>query len=110
MALWNEPSVIMDREDPIKRFATIPREDSRVVVLISKDFPPAQSGGVATYNKDLAEALALEGHQVHVVTESTDIDRVDFEDGVWLHRRCVKEFPRDPEAVQMGVPPHIWNW
>lgn len=105
-----ERSVIRDQDEPVKKFSTLPGSDSRTIVLISKDYPPAHSGGVATYNKDLAEALALRGDQVHVITESNDIDRVDFEGGVWLHRRRVKSFERSAAAAEAEIPQHIWDW
>jgi GT2 family glycosyltransferase len=34
----------------------------------------------------LARGLAELGHEVHTVTRSPDTNRVDFEDGVWVHR------------------------
>ncbi|AXA84714.1 hypothetical protein DCD74_08450 [Lysobacter oculi] len=80
------------------------------VVLVSKDFPPEHGGGVATFMKDLAEALAAEGNFVHVITQSSDINRVDFENGVWVHRMLVAEHELPPEAARLGVPQHIWNW
>ena len=93
-----------------KPFKTIVARDSISVVLVSKDFPPEHGGGVATFMKDLAEALAAEGNFVHVITQSSDINRVDFENGVWVHRMLVAEHELPPEPARLGVPQHIWNW
>lgn len=101
---------IGQHEDPIKTFDTLPGEGSRVVVLVSRDYPPSHAGGVATYNKDLAEALAAKGHQVHVITESPDHNRVDFESGVWVHRRVVNKTAMTDAALELAIPQRIWNW
>ncbi|MDM0049025.1 glycosyltransferase [Variovorax sp. J22R115] len=84
--------------------------DECTLVLISKSFAPAQSGGIATFSKDLAEAYASRGNIVHLIAESNDVNRVDFENGVWIHRIIPKTFERPPEVVRMGLPQHIWNW
>jgi glycosyltransferase involved in cell wall biosynthesis/GT2 family glycosyltransferase len=104
-------------ENKIKRytgnffpFPLIDRDKHRVVVLVSQDFPPDRGGGIATFNKDLAEALAAEGNIVHVVTKSPDINRVDFEKGVWVHRLLVQERKRPEEILKMEIPQHIWDW
>ena len=83
---------------------------ARTVVLVSRDFPPSHSGGIATFNKALGEALGEEGHQVHVITQSADINRVDLENGVWVHRVMTRETQRSPEAEELKIPQHIWNW
>ena len=82
----------------------------RCIVLVSRDFPPGHSGGIATFNKDLAEALALQGHIVCVITQSPDFNRVDFEHGVWVHRMAMRDMPLTDEAAALGVPQHVWNW
>lgn len=77
------------------------------IVLVSADYPPGHSGGIATFYQALAEGLAAQGHIVHVITRSADIDRVDLEQGVWVHRMVTRE--RDVPAG-LAVPRHIWNW
>ncbi|MEQ3629164.1 MAG: glycosyltransferase [Hyphomonas sp.] len=93
-----------------REFPVTQNVDAKSLVFVCKDFPPMHSGGVATFNKDLAEAAARNGHIVHVVTASNDNNRVDFEDGVWVHRMVVEEQPLSPEAAECQVPQHIWNW
>jgi glycosyltransferase involved in cell wall biosynthesis/GT2 family glycosyltransferase len=80
------------------------------IVLVSRDYPPGHAGGIATFNRDLAVALAAAGHTVVVITHSKDVNRVDFEDGVWVHRLVPMELARSSAAVQANVPQHIWNW
>ncbi|MEJ8813531.1 glycosyltransferase [Variovorax ureilyticus] len=92
------------------RFHPLRETDSSTLVLISKDFPPGHSGGIATFTKDLAEAYAARGNTVHVITQSSDINRVDFENGVWIHRLVPRQMERPPAAVTLRLPQHIWNW
>lgn len=74
--------------------------------LFSQDYPPGSVGGVGRYVHQLARSLAALGHHVHVLTTGRDSDRIDLEDGVWVHRLA----PRPaPEAVRraLGVPEAI---
>lgn len=80
------------------------------LILVSRDYPPNHGGGIATFTKDLAESLAGMGNIIHVITESTDIDRVDFEHGVWVHRMKIHEFEAPFEVRERKIPQHIWNW
>ena len=91
-------------------FAPIPNEDFKVRVLVTRDFPPNHGGGIATFNKDLAQALAAKGHIVHVITQSPDHNRVDFEEGVWVHRLVPKSFELSAKAKQHSIPQNIWDW
>ena len=82
----------------------------RAVVIVSSDYPPNHGGGIATFHKDLAEALAAEGNFVHVITQGIDNNRVDFENGVFIHRVIIREIERSPAAIERNIPQHIWNW
>jgi glycogen(starch) synthase len=93
-----------------KPFTPIENPDAKAIVLVSRDFPPNHGGGIATFNKDLAEALAREGHIVCVITQSPDVNRVDFENGVWVHRMVVREIPRSQAAIDAALPQQLWNW
>lgn len=92
------------------RFTPIHNADRKAIVLVSQDFPPNHSGGIATFSRDLAQALGAQGHIVHVITRSTDINRVDFEQGVWVHRMVQQCTERSPGAISLAVPQHIWDW
>lgn len=95
---------------PFKSFQPISVERPLTLVLVSKDYPPAFSGGIAIFTYNLAKSLAKLGHIVHVITTSPDINRVDFEDGVWVHRMVVEHSQLSAEATRARVPQHIWNW
>ncbi|HYT90082.1 MAG TPA: glycosyltransferase [Gemmataceae bacterium] len=61
------------------------------VCFISQEYPPGDYGGIGRFTCDLATGMAALGHEVHVVTRSADVNRVDFEDGVWMHRLLPQE-------------------
>ncbi len=61
------------------------------VCFVSQEYPPGDFGGIGRFTCDLAEGFAALGHEVHVVTRSPDVNRVDFEEGVWLHRLAAPE-------------------
>jgi GT2 family glycosyltransferase len=73
-----------------------PAERARTVCLLSPGL-----------NEDVTRAaveLAAAGHEVHTVVRSGDTNRVDFEDGVWVHRlapseRHVPELEDHPERT-----------
>lgn len=82
----------------------------RCFVFTTADYPPGPVGGIGRYVSHLARGIAALGHQVHVLTKVDSHDRVDFEDGVWVHRLVVRndEAPRPPALSQ--IPGHIWNY
>lgn len=56
------------------------------VCFLSRECPPDDCGGVGRYSFDLASGFASAGHAVHLITSTADGSRVDYEDGVWVHR------------------------
>lgn len=79
----------------------------RCLVFLSRTYPPGDVGGIGRYVHQLATELGKLGHQVHVLTSGVDHDRVDFEDGVWVHRICIKELAPPDHLV---IPRHLWNY
>jgi glycogen synthase len=107
-------NTLAQHAQPFKNIWTIPenklQKTRKNIVLVSRDYPPGHAGGIATFNKDLAVVLAAEGHTVHVITEGHDINRVDFEQGVWVHRLLMRSVELPEEARQRLIPTHIWSW
>jgi glycogen(starch) synthase len=87
-----------------RRFATVPRPPERLTIcFVSKEYPPDSFGGIGRFTKDLAEGLAEVGHQVHVVTTATNSSRIDWENGVWLHRIAAR--PEELTSQELrGIP------
>jgi len=85
-------------------------DSRRIIVLVTQDYPPDQGGGIATFNKDLAVSLATMGHLVHVITQGEDVNQVDLEQGVWVHRIVPRPIALSPAAKARRIPAHIWAW
>jgi glycosyltransferase involved in cell wall biosynthesis/GT2 family glycosyltransferase len=99
------------RSQPAPPFLLFPRRSpaggKAVVVFVSQEYPPGRMGGIGRYVHQLARAVASAGHHVHVVTRGEGHDRVDFEDGAWVHR-VVPRPCTTPPPPSIPVPPHIW--
>jgi glycogen(starch) synthase len=80
----------------------IAQDAPQAVVLVARALGAAQAAR--------AEALAAEGHTVCVITASPDVNRVDFENGVWMHRIVAEAAPRSPEADRLQASQADWNW
>lgn len=91
-----------------KTFNTQKAKAGKSLVLVSRGYPPYSTGGVATFNRDLAQSLAGDGNIVHVICETPGAATVDFEEGVWVHRINSREYEICEEVQQ--VPRHIWGW
>lgn len=81
----------------------------RVYCFLSSEYPPATRGGIGRYTHHLARRIAGMGHHVHVLTAGAGYDRVDFEEGVWVHRVLPRPTPLPKTARDRGVPQHIWD-
>ena len=85
------------------------RGGSRTYCLLTREYGPGPVGGVALYVQELAQGLAELGHQVHVITTVGDIGRVDFEDGVWVHRLTGPYVATEVAMTDAGaVPDRVW--
>lgn len=107
------PRVFPETPGPECNFKSFPVEvadRALCVALICRGYPPSGTGGIATFTQDLAEALAARGHCVHVIAESPDVERVDFEDGVWTHRVHLDYSGTAPVMGAVKVPEGIWAW
>ncbi|MDR3435678.1 glycosyltransferase [Telmatospirillum sp.] len=107
-----EPGRLAGDATPFHRFEPLlPAGRQRCLLFLTHTYPPGSLGGIGRYIHQLARALGALGHQIHVLTQGAEHDRVDFEDGVWVHRIIPRSFPVPP-ASELGaaVPAHIWNY
>jgi len=89
----------------------MPGSQQRCFVFLSANFPPEPVGGIGRYVDQLSRAIAAMGHQVHVLTKGEGHDRVDFVDGVWVHRIVVRHYLQQNYDHNAGfVPQHLWNY
>lgn len=83
------------------RYPTVPLSGKRYVCITSS-YPPMPAAGISRFMSELAPALALTGHDVRVLTRTDDVARIDWEDGVWVHRIAA-----DRSGLIEGVLPHV---
>jgi glycosyltransferase involved in cell wall biosynthesis/GT2 family glycosyltransferase len=97
------------RPETFLRYPVIEPTGPRLkLCFISREYPPGDFGGPGRYTHELAAGFAQAGHEAHVVTRSPDIHRVDFEDGVWVHRLPAPD-RLVPELDGVASNPHIFN-
>jgi hypothetical protein len=114
-AAWREggdlrrpPAWFADREQPFVAFPTLrARADKLHLVFFSVEYPPEPLNGIGRVVHGLATGLGRRGHEVHVLTRGAELDRVDFEDGVWVHRMVPRPHIR-PEGI--SVSEGLWNY
>lgn len=102
-----EPSWFLDQTQPLLPYPIRrPAESKLHVCLLSQGYAPGPINGIARVIYTLARGLAERGHIVRVLTRGEGYDRVDFEDGVWVHRVAIKAAP----VVESDVPQAIVDY
>lgn len=96
-------------ETPFLPFTpAVPEGGRRTFCFVSQEYMPGQMGGIGRYTHELAESIAHMGHHVHVITRGIEYDRVDFNDGVWVHYVTDKE-GNTVQPQGLRLPAYIWN-
>ena len=104
------PAKLEKYQCSFRKFQASAGEKSRAVVFVSRDLPAPLGENGDRLILDAAKALASRGNIVHVITGSTDINRVDFEHGIWVHRILPLRAGKSPEAGKRRLPARIWAW
>jgi glycosyltransferase involved in cell wall biosynthesis/GT2 family glycosyltransferase len=86
-----------------------PKIGRQTFCFISQEYPPGRMGGIGRYVHELSRLIAALGHHVHVLTKGEGHDRVDFEDGVWVHRLLDEQNSTTGMVNGIAVPAHIWS-
>jgi hypothetical protein len=89
----------------------LPASEKLTIALLSQQYPPGVVGGIGRLTRDLAQGLADQGHNIHVLTKTTPgsaMNTVDFENGVWVHR-LIEDRDEDSAPANVKVPAHIWR-
>ncbi len=108
--LLTQPANYFADPKPLLQFPTVrPRCPRRNFVFLSQSYPPGVRGGNARHTHDIASAIAGLGHTVRVLTRGTEFNRVDLEDGVWVHRIVSDSYPQPGDAEQIVMPQHLWD-
>lgn len=94
---------------PFLPFPTlVPEGGRRTFCFVSQEYTVGNMGGIGRYTHELATSIASLGHHVHVIARSQDYDRVDFEQGVWVHR-FVNKATDIPQPARLRLPGWIWD-
>jgi glycosyltransferase involved in cell wall biosynthesis/GT2 family glycosyltransferase len=102
-----QPELLRQHEAAFLEFPRpVPAGGRDVLVFVSQEYPPGRMGGIGRYVHQMARAVAELGHHVHVLTRGENHDRVDFEDGAWVHRIVPRPASPMPDRA---VPAHIWT-
>ena len=105
-----QPDLLANFAGPFLEFPrSLPPEPRRTFCFISQEYPPRRGGGIGRYIHQLARSMADLGHHVHVITRGEGHDRVDFEDGVWVHRILPRPTQLPALTGEIRVPQHIWD-
>jgi glycogen synthase len=110
--LLSQATIASNRANFVKHPTLLPVSQRRTFCFVSQDYPPGQNGGIARYFSQLARSLAASGHHVHVLTKAKGRSSVDVEDGVWVHRVQIRNFPAPGVSPisPHAVPAHIWSY
>ncbi|MCM8756701.1 MAG: glycosyltransferase, partial [Candidatus Omnitrophica bacterium] len=75
------------------------------ICFVSREYPPETGwGGIGTYTYQLAHGLVNQGHNVHVITQSLDVEKDYIDDGVFVHRISHKTiFPFKARFREFGL-------
>jgi glycogen synthase len=84
-----------------------PASKRLTVCFVSNEYPPKNFGGIGRFTRDLAEELASRGHQIHVVTKGGESSRIDWEQGVWMHR--LSSGTNRLSGPEINAIPYKWN-
>jgi len=102
-ALWRQAPAVSPTTLPASRRIRPLPEAPLSLCLLSVDYPPRSTHGVARSTAALARGLAELGHEVHVVTSGTG-HRVYAQDGAWVHEVGPVTIRRYREFAAAGYP------
>ena len=85
-----------------------PGRDKLHLCFLTAEYPPSPVNGIGRVVHELATGLGRRGHEVHVLTAGREIDRIDLEDDVWVHRLVPP--PPPPPGGGRGRPGPVWDY
>lgn len=94
--LFIKEETLYNNKSLFKKFNPYLEKEKRLnICYLTNEYYPDIRGGIGRFVYILAREVAKLGHQVHVITLTRDnIERVDFEENVWVHRIKVNNYPK----------------
>ena len=110
---WNEitPSPSSPEKDTFKREEVLKKQSNyrvKNIVLLCRQIK--QFGGIPTFTRDLANALAALGNSVHIFAETSDDPKITKENNIFFHWLKVEDVPLPPIVSAKRVLPEHWAW
>ncbi|MBS0350397.1 MAG: hypothetical protein JSR33_04265, partial [Proteobacteria bacterium] len=104
------PDKIAKNAGPFKTFPTKNPCDFLTIVFIFREYAQQEaSSKILNFIKNISAELAHSGHIVHIITQSQDINRVDWIDGVWVHH-ILNDSNFDLPIKPQKIPKDLWQW
>ena len=96
-------------EDVFKPFRpNRPAAERLRLCLLSREYPPQGHGGIGQWTREVAVGLAARGHEVTVIARALEgRPRIDFVEGVWVHRIAGGEVGGEEAAAFAPAPPAL---
>jgi glycosyltransferase involved in cell wall biosynthesis/GT2 family glycosyltransferase len=91
-------------------FLPMPPADALRVAMVSQGWPPETEAGIARWTEMVARGLAARGHEIHVLTRTTDSESVVFDHGVWVHRMLPDDDGAGAMAARYDLPLEMAAW
>ena len=110
--LLGDALIAKHSEEVFKAFQVPLAAEQRLrICLVSQDYPPEGSGGIAQWTREMATGLADLGHEVTVITRSESAHPyIDFREGVWVHHIVAAAAPPSETAKYPEVPKKLLSY
>jgi glycosyltransferase involved in cell wall biosynthesis len=81
------------------------------IAFICRNYPPADTAGIARWTHTLCNGMAHEGCQVYVICQAVDHPCVDFVNGVWEYRiQCESQGHLSELCSMIDLPSQNLDW
>lgn len=94
--LFIKKETLYNNKSVFKKFNPYLEKEKRLnICYLTNEYYPDIRGGIGKFVYILARETAKLGHQVHVITLTrNNIESVNFEENVWVHRIGVNKYPK----------------
>ena len=94
--LFIKKETLSNNKSVFKKFNPYLEKEKRLnICYLTNEYYPDIRGGIGKFVYILARETAKLGHQVHVITLTrNNIESVNFEENVWVHRIGVNKYPK----------------
>ena len=108
--LFIKEETLYNNKSSFKKFTPYLEKEKRLnICYLTNEYYPDIRGGIGKFVYILAREVAKLGHQVHVITLTrNNIESVNFEENVWVHRIGVNKYPKS--LLEYDTVNDNFNW